>query len=358
MKTPTYRAAAAVVGAILLGASAGAELPFPRFEGKATTVAVSGGGARVAVLRGSRLEIFDAVDAAKPALTLTLPVEDGRLEEFHGNTVTYATTLPHRAAPVHVAMDLSDVDLLTWPNEGLGEVFPDQPARLTLDGRGLYGMLTLTPEVRAFFGIPQSTPDGARVMATYRFVKETMLARASTDFRDGVALSPDDTLLTLRDGGLMRYGPKGREWTTKGQGTPVRILDVDPAVRRALVLRGDGVLLGVDLASGAVAWQWKGEEGKAVAASGMLRDARLVPGGEVLLLLRTGDVSRLAALAPAGGQLLGDVLPPGPDAAMMRGRWAAEDGDLGEVWPVATPVGPAVLLQGPDGWYVVPLPTS
>ena len=358
MKTPSCPAAVLALGTVLAAISASAELPFPRFEGKDTTVAVSEPAGRVAVLRGSRLEVFDAVDAAKPALTLTLPVADGRLEEFRGNTVTYSTTLPHRAAPVHVAMDLSDVDLLSWPNEGLGELFPDQASRLTLDGKGLYGNLTLTPDVREFFGIPGSTPDGAHVVATYRFVKETMLARASTDFRDGVALTPDDTLLALRDGGLMRYGPKGREWTTRGHGTAVKILDVDASVSRALVLRGDGVLLGIDLATGTEAWQWNGGSGKAVAAGGMLRDARLAPGGEVLLLLRAGDRSRLAVLAPAAGKLLGDVLPEGPDAAALRGSWASGEGGLGEVWPVPTPVGPAVLLRGPDGWYVVPLPTS
>ncbi|MCU0294288.1 MAG: hypothetical protein MUF10_20265 [Thermoanaerobaculaceae bacterium] len=376
---------------LTLGAVAMAAPP-PRFPGTATTVAVNRADGRVAAVVGAKLLLLDSLASDTVARSFDLPGRDQSVREFRGNTIVYATSAVEDMPFVLVALSTDGRERLAWPNEGLSELFPTERSRLTLDGRGLYGELVLDGAVREYFELPKDIPVGSGVAATYRFAGEKMSARASEMFRQVVALTPDDMLIALKDGGVMRYrAGDGAIWKLDIAGPPWRLVDVDDKAGLLLGLEGGTVLRCLDTARGELRWQWDaGRQGDAIrAALGIARepqpvaapakaaprkgskaaaaatspappqvrvlDARLLRSGRVLIL---GDQPRrfLAVVDPGGDRLVGEELlshleAKGLDA--VDAWWQEEATDLSGAWEMPGTAGVTLLLRGTDGWHEV-----
>ena len=325
-----------------------AAAPAPRFAGAGTSVAVDRASGRVAVCHDGKLEIYASGAAASPVTAFDVPNASARLLEFRGDTVAYTFTLAGEKVDQFLAVGTDGYERLLWPNDGIGETFPTATSRLTLDGKGLVDTLVLGPKVRAEMGVPGSAADGAGVVVTYRFAGEKMLIRFSESFHHTVAVTPDDLVIALRDGAVLRYrSGEGKLWekasVTAG---PARIVDADADT--ALLLAEKGTLVAVDLAKGDVRWRWK--PGSAAEAPA---DARLLRDGGVIVQLG-GDSARLAVLDPAAGKIVRSDLLAELEARGVAGAaeaWRASS-SLAEVGELA---GPVLLVRGPAGWYTLPL---
>jgi hypothetical protein len=367
-----------------------------RFAGATTTLAVNRTNGKLAVCQGGRLLIFDSLSAPAPALAIELPGESQAVREFRGNTVVYVTHGVADMPRVLVALMADGRERLAWPNAGISPLFPNEESHLTLDGRGIYGRLVLDEAVQELFALPDSVPVGAGVVATYRFAGEKLSARGSEVFRDVVALSPDDMVITLKDGGVMRYkAPAGVAWKIdRGDRTTWRLADVDLGAGLALVIVDGWALQVVDLEKGEVRWSWevgahedeiaawlgvpvvpapasapkagaeKGKPARAGAAKSpvpaptpqprdSLLEARLLADGRVLLLGR-GERTWLGVLDArtgrlAAGELLGAFARAGIDnAALIEGGTGPT---LGGVVEARAEGSSRLLVRGAAGWY-------
>lgn len=382
-----------VIVALVLAVGAWSAQPAPRFPGAATTVTLNPTDGRVVAVVGSRLLLLDSLDSEDVVKALDLPGRDQTVREFRGNTFVYSTRSVEGMSFVLVALHVDGRERLAWPNEGLSEYFPNEASRLTLDGRGLYGELVLDSEVREYFELPEDIPLGAGVAATYRFVGEKMSARASELFRQVVALTPDDILTTIRDGGVLRFkAGDGVAWRRDGTGTPWRLVDVDAANKLLLAIEGGTVLRCLELERGEPRWELDvagqgqairralgmKEETPASAAAGKpsrrggkavtpvptsvpaavrVRDARLLRNGRVLLF---GDQPRrfLLVLDPGLNRVVGEELLSTLDVRgfeAVESYWLEEASDLSAAWEMPGRSGVSLLLRGADGWYVVPV---
>jgi hypothetical protein len=323
--------------------------PAPRFPDAATTVAVNGSNGKVAVLTGDQLQIFDSVWAPAPSARIELPGKEPRILEFCGPNLRYVTHDVQGMAQVFVAITADGRERLAWPNSGLSELFPTEASRLTLDGKGLYGFLPLDPPARQYFGLPGEIPTGAGVAVTFRFAGEKLLARGSAAFAGVVALSPDDMLLTLGGGGLMRYrSPGGVAWKREGSGGAWRIADVDLAGGVVAAIDGEGAVVGTGTESGEPRFRC------AIPAARVL-DARLLRDGRLLALL-TGPERRtaildIATMRPVGEQPAELCARLGL-AAVYEG-WLRTADSLADLLDAGTPNAPGLLLRGAGGWYLV-----
>ena len=351
-------------------------VPGPRFPGAATTVAVNRLDGRVAVLRGGRLEVFADVAAQSPTATVEIPGKTPELIEFRGNTLLYTTREVRGLAVAWVAISAEGRERLAWPNEGLSELFPTERSRLTLDGKGVFGTLTLDAKARAYFELPASVPDGSGVVATYRFAGEKLMARGAPTFADAAAVTPDDLLVTLKGGGALRYrSPGGVVWShdagSHGGSREWRIVDPQ-AGGLALFLDGEGALVALDLDGGQERFRWRpadhageiaawlereGGETRGPAPAARLLDARRLRSGAVLVLGES-DRKWLGVIEVAGGRLLeGEVLGrlrrAGLDA--LATAWALHADDLSGTFELPDESGSSLLLRGADGWYEVRL---
>jgi hypothetical protein len=347
-----------ISGTLLLVLLAG---PPPDVSG--ASVAVEAGTGRVAIAHRGRIAIYESFTAGGPAATFDAP--DGPLDllEFRAGKLLYRFVMPETGAESFACVLAEDGrEMVVFPNDGIGAAFPTAAARLTLDGKGLYQTLGLDDVARAELGIPADVPDGAGVIATYRFAGEKVAARFSADFDTGLALTAGDLLITLRRGGLLRYrAGEGVAWRLDAdQKETWRILDVDPAARVAVVLEGTAALVGRAVTDGVELWRLDlGEPGPAwngITASRPVPivDARVLRDGRVLLLGRARPFLTVfdpALAAPVGGDLLQReaYLP-------MRERILAEDASLSGVGQVATEQGPALLLGARQGFAAAPLP--
>lgn len=348
------RRALIALAAALASATAIAAPPAPRYPGAPTSVAVERSSGRLAVCRAGKLEIYPDATSAEPLATFDVPSVATRLLEFRGGTVAYAFTLAGEKTEQYLAVGVDGYERLLWPNDGIGETFPTATSRLTLDGKGLVDTLVLGPKVRAELGVPGSEADGSGVVVTYSFAGERMLIRFSESFHHAIALTPDDLVIALRDGGVLRYrSGAGKLWEkTKVTPGPARIVDADPAAGTALLLDAKGELVALDLASGAVRWRWSASTaGDAPADGRLMRD-----GGAVVLV--AGARGRLAVLDPVAEKLVRTDLLAELEARGVGGAaaaWREGARGLGDAWEIAGATGPALLLRGADGWYALPL---
>ena len=376
----------------LLAVAAHAAPPVPRFPGAATTVVVNRNDGRVAAVVGSKLILQDSLASEVVAKDYDLPGREQTIREFRGNTLVYSTRSVEDMPFVLVALHVDGRERLAWPNEGLSELFPTEASRLTLDGRGLYGELVLDGAVREYFELSDDIPLGAGVAATYRFAGERLSARASEAFRQVVALTPDDLLIALSGGGVLRYkAGDGVLWRQDIAGVPWRLVDVDDKGRQLLGLDSGKVLRCLALDRGELRWEWSltaqgtslgaalGIEDEAAASTPTvkrrrgdrnatqvptpaptpvrIRDARLLRGGRVLLF---GDQPRrfLLVLDPAGNRVVGDEVLGGLERrgfGAVEAWWLDEATDLSAAWEMPGTAGVSLLLRGTDGWYVVPV---
>lgn len=375
----------------LLAVATHAAPPAPRFPGAATTVVVNRADGRVAAVVGARLVLQDSLASDVVTKEYDLPGREQVIREFRGNTLVYSTRNVEDMPFVLVALHVDGRERLAWPNEGLSELFPTERSRLTLDGRGLYGELVLDGAVREYFELPDDIPLGAGVAATYRFAGEKMSARASEMFRQVVALTPDDMLIALKDGGVLRYkAGDGVLWKQDIPGEPWRLADVDDKGGQLLGLDGGKVLRCLSLDRGELRWEWSvtAQGGTIRTALGIkdeapapapaakprrgdrnaspvltpaptpvrIRDARLLRSGRVLLF---GDLPRrfLLVLDPSGNrvvgeEVLGSLERRGLEA--VESWWLDEATDLSAAWEMPGTAGVSLLLRGTDGWHVVP----
>jgi hypothetical protein len=230
----------------------------PPAPGVTASVAVEAGTGRVAIAGAGRIAVYEGFTASAPTATFDAP--DGPLDllEFRGGKLIYRFIMPETKAESFACVLAEDGrELVVFPNDGIGAAFPTAGARLTLDGKGLYQNLTLDGVSRAELGIPGDVPDGAGVIATYRFAGEKVAARFSEDFDGGRALAAGDLLIALRRGGLLRYrSGEGVVWRLDAERPgPWRILDVEPAGRVAVVLEGAAALVGLAVADGVELWR-------------------------------------------------------------------------------------------------------
>ncbi len=333
-----------------LAAGGGAAPAAPRFAGAATTVTVNRADGRIAVLEGTTLSVYPSLAAQLPAASFEIPGTGPAVLEFRGNQILYVTHGVDNMPVVLVAVSAEGRERLAWPNAGISDLFPTETSRLSLDGKGVYGFLPLDPAARAFFGLADDIPLGAGVAATYRFAGEKLLARGSEAFAGVVALAPDDMLLTLRRGGLMRVKPGGAvAWKREAKGGDWRITDVDAKAGVAVAVDAVGAAVGTGIE--------KGDSRFLCAVTGArVADARLLSDGR-LLVLAPGAEHAAAILDPGSGREAG-VQP-----AELCGRhglaqvffdWAAKARSLSEMIEVPTPGGPAWLIRGADGWHEIP----
>jgi hypothetical protein len=339
-----------VIGAAVAAAASAQTAPAPRFSGVATTVAVNRANGMVAVLAGGTLAVYPNVSAASPASRIELPGQEPRLLEFCGPTLRYVTHDVQGMAQVFVAITTEGRERLAWPNSGLSDLFPTADSRLTLDGKGLFGFLPLDPAAREYFGLPGDIPTGAGVAVTFRFAGEKLLARASSVFAGVVALSPDDMLLTLGGGGLMRYrSPGGVAWKREGSGGTWRIADVDQAAGTVAAIDGVGAVTVTALEGGQ-------PRGLCALSGTTVADARLLSGGRVLVL-SSAPQPRAAILDADSGR------PAGEQPAALFARrglgpvyeaWLAKASSLDGLVETGAGAGAALLVHGADGWYLAP----
>ena len=321
--------------------------PPPRFAGAATTVAVNRADGRIAVMEGATLSVYPSADAAAPSASFEIPGTNPAVLEFRGNQILYTTHGVNDMPLVLVAVSAEGRERLAWPNSGISELFPTESSRLTLDGKGVAGFLPLDGEARAFFGLANDIPSGAGVAATYRFAGEKLLARGSEVFAGMVALSPDDMLLTLKGGGLMRVRPKGTPgWKREGRGGDWRIADVDLQTGTVVALDGAGAAVATGLEKGDPRWRIE-------LAGARVLDCRVHGDGRALVLA-DGKERSASVVDPATGQASGSTI------AEIAGRqglaqvyfdWLAKAPSLDGLLAVTTPAGPALLIRGADGWY-------
>ena len=343
------RPAALAVVFAMVPVAAGADGPAaPRFPGADTSIAVNRANGRVAVLRGDKLEVLESTGAA--VSSVEIPGKGPRILEFCGGNLLYVTHEASNLPQVFVVITVDGRERLAFPNEGLSSFFPSETSRLTMDGKGVYGFLPLDPPAREFFGLPESIPLVAGVAATYRFAGEKLLARGSEVFTGVVALSPDDMLLTVKGGGVMRFrSPGGVAWKREGSGGDWRIADIDVTAGLVAVIDGDGRTLGLDLEKGEVRWQSPGGTGPRV------RDARLLRNGQVLLYASEPE-AQLAVLNPATGQRSVTALSQAFEGRGLSGvlKFLLQHAEsLAGVLEVPTTGGSALLVHGADGWYEV-----
>ena len=341
---------AAALTVALLAPQAGAPAQAPRFPGAATTVAVNRADGRLAVLTGNQLQVLESTSAPQPLSTLELPGKDPRVLEYCGPNLRYVTHDVQGMPEVFVAVSVVGRERLAWPNPGLSDLFPTDTSRLTLDGRGVYGFLTLVPAARVFFSLPEDIPLGAGVAATFRFAGEKLLARASELFGGVVALSPTDMVLARRGGGLMRdRAPDGVVWKREASGGDWRIVDVDLATATVAAIDPQGAVVGTGLEKGEPRWRCE-------MAGAKVRDARLLRGGG-LLMLATEPAPAIAVADPATGKPAAEgvvELCERKGFAKPLAEWIAKATSLDALLDVTTAGGPAWLVRGADGWYLVP----
>jgi len=346
---PLCRLVAAAVAVAGSAASLCAAPPVPRYAGAATTVAVNRADGRVAVLQGAVLSVYPDASASAAAASFEIPGSDPAVLEFHGNQILYATHGVSEMPFVFVAVSAEGRERLAWPNSGISELFPTDTSRLTLDGKGVFGFLLLDPAARTFFGLADEIPLGAGVAATYRFAGEKLLARGSAGFAAVLALTPDDMLLAITRGGLMRYrSPGGVAWKREGTGGDWRIADVDLRAGVAVAVDAAGAAVATGLENGEPRW-------RCAVAGAQVRDARLLHDGRALVLTG-GSEGQVVALDPATGRPAG----PQPGAECERdglsqvfAGWLAKAKSLAELVDLTTPAGSAWLIRGADGWYEV-----
>ncbi len=333
------------------GEAAASGDPSPRFPGADTSVAVNRKDGRVAVLQGDRLAVVQP--EGPPTPVAGIPGRSPRILQFRGGNILYLTHDVKDLPQVFVVITTDGRERLAWPNEGLAPFFPSETSRLTVDGRGVYGFLTLDPRAREFFGLPDSVPDGAGVAATYRFAGEKMSARGSELFAGVVALSPDDNLLTVKGGGAMRYrSPGGVAWKREGEGGDWRVADVDPVAGIALMLDPQGTVRALELESGEVRWQSPSEGGSKV------RDARALRDGRVLLYTGGGE-QPLALFDPRTGRASATVVAEAfarLKLTSVLGYWLDHADSLDGIAQLPSGTGTTLLVHGADGWYEVALP--
>ena len=345
--------------------------PGPLFAGAGTTVAVNRADGRLAVLHGDRLDIYASGETRTPTTTVGIPGRAPLVREFRGNTLLYETHEVRGLATAYVALSADGRERLAWPNAGLSELFPAETTELTLDGRGVFDNLTLAARVRDYFELPASIPDGAGVVATFRFAGEKMAARGSETFASGTALGPDDLLITLKPGGVMRYrAPGGVVWKHEAAGGTWRVADAQGA-GLAIVIDGEGSVLALDLDTGKERLRW-GPERQASAVAGWLgqRSGAEGPGAAPRVLdVRRLHSAMLLVLGEAGGKWLGIVDPsdgkPVDGEILSRLReagldavvtfWSAHSDSLAQTWELPSESGSTLLMRGADGWYEVRL---
>ncbi len=382
------RSIRALVIASLCAATAVAEPPKAAFPGAGTSVVVNRTNGKVAVSTEGRLLVFDRFGAATPSLEAELPGVGAAVREFAGSNLVYSTTGINEGELTKVAITDQGMERLAWPNEGLSERFPTESSRLTLDGKGLFDRLVLDDEVRAYFELGEEIPTGAGVLATFRFAGEKMAARASEAFAAVLALTPDDLLVVNRRGGLMRYqAGHGVTWKLEeGSAGEWQLLDALPERKAGLALDGRGALVAVDLEQGQVIWQWEpwaheqeldawlGGTAPQPQAAGSpsprptatplphlaarVVDARFLGDGRVLVLGKRGETF-LGVLDGSKGALAGQELVSsarGQGLAAVFSLWREKAAYLAWAQELSTPLGPALLLKGSDGWYALPLP--
>jgi hypothetical protein len=362
-----------VAAAFGVAPASAAPPPGPRFLGADTTVAVSRGEGRVAVLHGGRLEVYASGATQTPATTIAIPGKGPEVREFRGSTVLYVTHEVRSLATAYVAFSADGRERLAWPNEGLSELFPTETSQLTLDGKGVFDTLRLGPKVREYFELPGSIPDGAGVVATYRFAGEKLMARGAETFGAAVALTPDDLLITLKAGGVMRYrAPGGVVWKDEGAGSAWRIVDAEGA-GLALMIDGEGSVLALDLDTGKERFRWGrdqladavsgwlghhgGSRGGAAPPASRILDARRLRSGMVLVLGEAGE-RWLGIIDPSNGKPVdGEILTRVREAGLggLATFWAVHNDSLAQTWELPGESGSTLLLRGSDGWYEVRL---
>lgn len=329
----------------------GAEPPRPRFPGTDTSLAVNRYDGRIAVLHGGTLEVLPGL-AAAPTLTLGVPGKDARVLEFRGNQVLYLTHEVRGLPSVYVVIAADGRERVAWPNEAFTDFFPGEGGRLTLDGKGVYAVLTLAPTMRDFFGLVDAYPLGAGVVASYRFSGEKLATRVSSDFGAAVALTPDDFVATVKGGGALRYrAPGGKLWQHQGTCGDWRIVDVDPAAATMLLLDAGGTLVALGLERDEVCWQADATSwgGRTPADARLLRDGRAIA-------LGIGTERWLAVWDPRL-RMAANVLPmiERQGLSALAAFWRAHANSLVGFAEIGGLDGATVLMQGPDGWCSVTL---
>ena len=210
----------------------------------------------------------------------------------------------------------------------------------------MYGFLPLDAPAREYFGLPGDIPTGAGVAVTFRFAGEKLLARGSAAFAGVVALSPDDLLLTLGGGGLMRYrSPGGVAWKREASGGAWRIADVDLAGGVVAAIDGEGAVVGTGTEGGDPRF-------RCVVPGARVLDARLLRDGRLLALLagqeRRTAILDAATMKPAGEQPAELCARLGLTAAYEG--WLETADSLSGLLDAGAPNAPALLLRGPaDG---------
>jgi hypothetical protein len=351
MNSLPRRALAVVVLGLAAHALSPAEPVPPRFPGTDTSLAVNRSDGRIARISGTQLEVLPGLSGAA-TLALDLPGTDARVLEFRGNQVLYLTHGVRGLATVHVVIAADGRERVAWPNEGFADFFPGEGGRLTLDGKGVYAVLALAPQMREFFGLGDGYPLGAGVVASYRFSGEKLTTRVSAEFDAAVALTPDDFLATLRRGGALRYrAPGGKLWQQQSTCGEWRIVDVDPAAATMLVLDARGTLSARGLEHGELCWQ-----ADAAAWGGRTpADARLLRDGRVLAL-GVGAERWLAVWDPKLRAAV-NVLPLLERAGLstLAAFWRAHADSLVGFAEVGGGASTA-LMRAPEGWHLVTLP--
>jgi len=336
---------------VIAGPGLATALEPPRFPGRDTTVAVSRATGKIAVCSGGALDVWDRLDAASPAVRVDVSGSRPAVMEFCGNTIHLVAHEVQGLARVHIALHFDGRERLAWPNEGISPVFPGELSRLTLDGRGVAGALVLDSAVRLAFGLASDIPNGAGVVASYRFAGERLIGRGSELFREVLALAPDDMLIALRDGGMLRYGPGGVAWRFDEAGKiPWRA--TDSADGLVLTITGQGEVVALALDGGTVKWRWRDADSDGVGVAP--RDARLLRGG-LVLVARGGAAGDVVLVDPAAGRIVSrDVRAMARELGIEP---VVEAGDpLAGVLDVSGGESRrTVLIRGVDGWRVVPI---
>ncbi len=335
--------------ALSVASAVGAADPTPRVPGADTSLAVNRKDGRIALLRGTALQV---VAGSAPAVAVAeIPGKHPQVLQFRGGNILYETHDVKGLPLVLVVITTDGRERLAWPNEGLAPFFPSETSRLSVDGRGVYGFLTLDPAARQYFELPDSIPTGAGVAATYRFAGEKMTARGSAEFAGVVALSPDDLLLSLGGGGVMRYrSPGGVAWKREGSGGEWRVTDVDPVAGVALAVDAQGAVRAIDIESGDVRWQSPPGGAPRVADARLLNDGRglFYAGGTEQPLTVFDPATGTRSAAPIAEAFARTKL------TSVLGHWLDHAGSLDGI--VVTPApGSSLLVRGGDGWYEVPL---
>ncbi|NLH12270.1 MAG: hypothetical protein GX464_13150 [Holophagae bacterium] len=410
----------AVAGAALLGAllasSAVLEAASPRRLGMApgsATVAVNRDSGTIAVCEGSTISL---VLWPQGVVSTRLEVKGlgAEVVAFASDKLLISVDRDEELPGSLVVMDTAGREVRRW---GATErTFPSLTTHLSADGRAIADMIQVNAETRKEFQFPSHYADG-----TYVLVSETLASRArrvvqlrlaedsagkrSTAVpQDMISLGPDDFLVTVGNGSLLRVQSGAKSWAMPGmvRGRPV-IADVDLKTGQALIIDGDGAVQLVGLAAGEMRWRWSGCDHAAEVTRvleqtgfpGALRRlgesverrlastnlpmqaprpselaervlygvdaARLLPNGRVLvassLAVPYGGRAWMLQLDARGGSLVGDEVlesarptgDSGSSPAPIRG---------GEQWQSTLHVLPTgeLLLRGSTSWVALGLP--